>query len=139
MDQTETYRRVWSDCEFPMVTYGLPYPQACGEHIKKDLGASRIYIVFSKSLANNGDHVQRLKDTIGRELVVGIRVGMKPNSLYSEIIEIARELQALEADCLVTIGGGSLIDGGKAAILVQCSLTLRPETLSLSHGIVGSR
>ena len=35
MNQIETYRRVWSDCELPMVTYGLPYPQACAEHIKK--------------------------------------------------------------------------------------------------------
>ena len=43
---------------------------------------------------------------------------MKLNSLYSEVIEIARELQRLRVDCLVTVGGGSLIDGGKAAMLV---------------------
>ena len=48
---------------------------------------------------------------------------MKPNSMYSEVLEVTRELEALKADCLITFGGGSLIDAGKGAILASLFLT----------------
>ena len=118
MIEKETCRRVWPEWELPLVSYGIAYPEACAKHAK-DLNASRVYIVVSNSLAENSDYLQRLENALGEESIAGVRVGMKPHSLYSEVIEIAHELHQLEVDCLITLGGGSLIDGGKGALLVS--------------------
>lgn len=121
MIEQETCRRVWPEWELPLVSYGLAYPEACAKHVK-DLKASRVYVIVSNSLAKNGDNLQRLERALGEGNIAGVRVGMKPHTLYSEVIEIANELHQLEVDCLITLGGGSLIDGGKGAILVSLCL-----------------
>ena len=115
--EQETCRSVWPQWELPLVSYGLDYPVACAKHVK-DLKASRVYIIVSGSLAGSGDYLQRLEGALGEETIAGVRVGMKPHTLYSEVIEIARDLAKLNVDCLIVLGGGSLIDGGKGAILV---------------------
>ena len=121
----ETCRPVWPEYSTPVVTYGLPYHDACAKHIKGDLKASRVYIVISKSLyAMDRDYLDRLEAGIGKDSIAGVRLGMKPHSMYSEICELAQELGKLEADCLITIGGGSLIDSGKCALLASCSPAL---------------
>ena len=131
MDEQETYRRVWPEYDVPLVSYGLSYYEACAKHVK-DLGASRVYIVVSKSLTRNGDYLQRLKTAIGEENIVNVRVGMKHHSMYSEVIEVAKEVQKLRVDCLITLGGGSLIDAGKGAILASLSPPL-PAVAANAH------
>jgi alcohol dehydrogenase class IV len=44
---------------------------------------------------------------------------MKPHTLWSEVLEIAVEARACEADVFLTIGGGTLTDGAKAVLLVR--------------------
>ena len=38
---------------------------------------------------------------------------MQPHTLYSEVLFVASEVKASGADCIITLGGGSLIDGAK--------------------------
>ena len=121
MIEQETCRRVWPEWELPFVSYGLAYPAACAKHVK-DLKASRVYIVVSSSLARNSDNLQRLESALGEGKIAGVRVGMKPHTLYSEVIEIANELRQKEVDCLITLGGGSLINSEKGALLVSLCL-----------------
>ncbi len=118
MNDQETCRRVWPEWKVPLVSHGLPYYEACAKHAK-ELKVSHVYIVVSKSLAGSGDHLQNLTMAVGENNIAGIREGMKPHTMYSEVIEIAKDLKELRVDCLITLGGGSLIDGGKGAILVR--------------------
>ena len=134
MDRKETCRPVWPEYDRPLITYGLSYPNACAKHVSQVLKASRIYILVSESLSRNGHYLQELKNAIGTEKVASVRVGMRPHTMYSEIIEIAKELQMLKVDCLITLGGGSLTDGGKAAILVSLRIPS-----SYSYSINGGR
>ena len=119
MEEQEICRRVWPEWELPLISHGLSYSDACARHVKEEFGASQVYIIVSKSLTYSSDHLQRLKNAIGEANIAYVRVGMKPHSMYSEVLEIASDLRKLEADCLVTLGGGSIIDGAKGAILVS--------------------
>ena len=43
---------------------------------------------------------------------------MKPHTPYSEVLEIVEDVKKTGADCILTLGGGSLIDGAKAVAFV---------------------
>ncbi len=115
----------------PYISYGLPYHEACAKHIRDTFHASRIYVVASRSLAANTDKVDRLVSAIGEERVVGVRrKGITPHTPWSEILEISAECKALEADCVVTLGAGSITDGCKLVVLVclmEVAYFARPE------------
>ena len=55
--------------------------------------------------------------------VVGVKKGMRPHTPWSQIIEIANEARAGHAECIVTLGAGSLTDGAKIVVLVRSSLS----------------
>ena len=116
----------------PYVSYGLPFPQACAKHIAETFRATRVYILVSKSLSENTDDLARLHVAIdgrlghaaidgrlGEDTVVGIRRGVKPHTFYSDIIKIAQEVRDANANCLVTLGGGSLTDAAKVVVFVS--------------------
>ncbi|KAF2141779.1 uncharacterized protein K452DRAFT_228075 [Aplosporella prunicola CBS 121167] len=114
---TETYRRAFVDCDHPHISYGLSFSDACAKHVEATFKASKIYIFASKSLANNTDAVKKLEGALG-DKVVGVREGMKPHTLWSECIEVAKDAQEKGAGLLVTIGSGSLTDAAKMIILI---------------------
>ncbi|KAK1061625.1 hypothetical protein LTR74_010886 [Friedmanniomyces endolithicus] len=104
----------------PYISYGLPYDEACAKHIQGTFHASRIYIVASKSLAANTDKVDKLVSAVGEKNVVGVRrKGITPHTPWSEILEISAECRRLKADCVVTLGAGSITDGCKLVVLVS--------------------
>jgi len=51
--------------------------------------------------------------------VVGVKKGMRPHTPWTQIIEIANEARAENADCIITLGAGSLTDGAKLVVLVS--------------------
>lgn len=114
---SEVYRPAFSTGDYPHISYNLPFHKSCAKHVSETFKASRVYIIASGSLARNTDNVTKLQDALGSK-VVGTRIGMKPHTLWSEILEIAKEAKELEADILVTLGAGSLTDGAKIIALV---------------------
>ena len=104
----------------PDISYGLPYHEACAKHVRDTYHASRVYIVTSGSMSrNHPEALQKLIDALGKEHVVGVRKGMQSHTMWSEIIEIVTEMREQKADCLVTLGAGSITDGSKIAVLVR--------------------
>ena len=112
----EVYRPAFPS-GYPHVSYGLPFPQAAAKHVQNTFKASKVYIIASGSLSRNTDYVQQLQSALG-DKVVGVRKGMTPHTLWSEILEITQEAKALHADLLITLGAGSLTDGAKIIALV---------------------
>lgn len=121
----------------PFVSYGLSYDKACARHVVDTFRAHRVYVVASGSMARNTDRVDRLVDAIngagagdgdggvsgkGRVKVVGVRKGITPHTPWSEILQIACECRDVEADCVVTLGAGSITDGAKIVVLVRISI-----------------
>lgn len=116
-DSSEVYRPAF-DAGYPHISYGLSFHSSCAKHVVETFKCSRVYIIASGSLARNTDNVTKLQNALGSK-VVGTRIGMKPHTLWSEILEIAKEAKEVNADILVTLGAGSLTDGAKIIALVS--------------------
>lgn len=102
---------------YPHISYGLSFPETCLKHVTNTFSASRVYIIASASLSRNTDYVKRLQKALSNK-VVGTRYGMKPHTLWSEILEVTKEAIDLNVDLLITLGAGSLTDGAKVIALV---------------------
>jgi len=124
MAKTEVIERLDPGKPFPIITYNLPFPEACSKHLKETLNCSKPFIIISGSLSRNTDAVERLKIALGEGNVVGVRAGMQPHTLYSEVLEISKEIKKSGADSVITVGGGSLIDGAKAMVFVSAETNL---------------
>jgi alcohol dehydrogenase class IV len=134
MDSEETYKPAFTEppgtnlagipvqglvLPSPFVSYGRPYQESCAKHVKQTFQASKVYIIASASLAKNTDRADRLVQALGEDTVVGFRRGITPHTPWSEILSIAQECRASAADCVVTIGAGSVTDGAKLVVLVR--------------------
>lgn len=104
---------------FPIVSWGLSFPEACAKHLSDTLHASRAYIIVSGSLSRDTDALQRLERALGKEKVAGVWKGITPHTLYSELLTITKDVKKSRADCIVTLGGGSIIDGAKGMVFVS--------------------
>lgn len=112
----ENTERFDPDKEFPIITHGLPYPEACAKHLATTLNSLKPFLVISESLSKTTDVVERLNSSLnsGNVKVVGTHIGMRPHTYYSEVLQVLHEVRDSGADAIVTVGGGSLIDGAKA-------------------------
>ncbi|KIX98588.1 uncharacterized protein Z520_05889 [Fonsecaea multimorphosa CBS 102226] len=99
----------------PVISYGLSYPEACRFHVETTFKSKRVYLLLSGSLVKNTDILDRLRAALGSK-VIGTRVGMKPHTLWSEVLEVINDARSLEVDCIITIGAGSLTDAAKIVV-----------------------
>jgi alcohol dehydrogenase class IV len=102
----------FEDRTIPYISYGQKFPEDCNDQVQNAVGANRVYIIASKSLATNTDALNLLQKALG-DKVVGTRIGMTPHTLWSEILEIINDARPLNVDCIVTLGAGSITDGSK--------------------------
>ncbi|KAL4871428.1 hypothetical protein BDV12DRAFT_206550 [Aspergillus spectabilis] len=111
----ETFRPAFVDRPRPVLSYGIPFPEAVSRHVVDTFKAQRVYVICSGSLARNTDSLDRVAETLKKVKVsiVGKRIGMKSHTLWSEVLEITADARACEADLILTLGGGSLTDGAK--------------------------
>jgi alcohol dehydrogenase class IV len=119
----EIVRPAFDDVSGPHVSYNLPFDKAATKHVVETFAADRVYILASGSLCRNTKFVQQLQDALGRR-VAGVRKGMTPHTLWSEVLEVVEECRRVKADLLITIGGGSLTDAAKLVALVCDAWTL---------------
>lgn len=120
--QEDVFRPAWEGSK-THISYGLAFPEACAKHVTSTFEASKVYIIASGSLNRDTNHVKRLQEALG-EKVAGTRYGMKPHTLWSEILEVVQDASSKGADLLVTLGAGSLTDGAKIIALVRVLLYL---------------
>ena len=110
---TETYHGSWPGSG-THISHGLPcFAHAVSHHVTHTFHSSRIWILASRSLSQHAANpLQQLKSTLGSR-VVGVTVGMKPHTQWSEVLSIVRGARSVTADLLVTLGGGTLTDAAK--------------------------
>jgi hypothetical protein len=107
---------------YTQVSYGLPFDQACVKHVKGFINAQRVYIIASQSLASGTDNFKRLETALG-DRHAGTQIGIPAHTPMDSLVPIMQDMIEKKADCLITLGGGSLADGAKAIVYVRLSLT----------------
>ncbi|KAI6907914.1 general substrate transporter [Hortaea werneckii] len=99
------------------VSSGADFDRACAYHVNHTLGVYRVYIVASRSLSQNTGNVHRLEQALG-DNHVATWPGFSPHTPWNEVLDATKDAKQKKADCIVTIGGGSLTDGAKAMLLL---------------------
>ena len=94
------------------VHHGAPLAEALPREIAD---AARVVLVTTRSLAR-GALVAAARDAIGDRLA-GIFATMHAHSPIEDVLALAALLREQEADLVVALGGGSVIDGSKVACL----------------------
>ncbi|KAH8645767.1 hypothetical protein BX600DRAFT_534203 [Xylariales sp. PMI_506] len=130
MSTQEVIERMNPAKPLPIITYNTPYYQALAKHLTETLHRERPFIIISGSLSKNTDAVQRLTDSIGKDRIAGFQVGMKPHTFYSEVLQIMKKITDTGADSIITVGGGSLVDGAKAISFALANEADSPDKLN---------
>jgi maleylacetate reductase len=98
------------------IVFGHPAADAVREEARR-AGARRVFIVSNRSLARREDGaLQRLVRSLG-PLHAGTFAAMSAHSPGTDVIAAVDAARAADADLLVALGGGSVIDGTKVAQL----------------------
>jgi maleylacetate reductase len=97
------------------VVHGVPAEQAVPMEAER-LGATRVFLVSTRSLARNTDAVARIAKGLGQRLA-GQFDEIPAHTPREAVIAGAAAARAAGADLIVTVGGGSAIDGSKAMLL----------------------
>ncbi|KAJ7763567.1 putative Fe-containing alcohol dehydrogenase [Mycena maculata] len=105
---------LFNNCD---ISYGLPFPTACAKHAEETFHAQRVFIIASSTLARTTSALDDLQAALGTK-VVGVKSGLKAHTYFSDVIAIAQECRKLDADLIVTLGGGSLSDAAKMVSLI---------------------
>ncbi|MCZ6646621.1 MAG: iron-containing alcohol dehydrogenase [SAR324 cluster bacterium] len=106
-----TEQGVFTNTEMERVVYGEP----CAETLRAEaerLGAERVFLLVSRSLNQNTEVIAGVRDALGGRYA-GEYDGMPPHTPRDKAIEAAAAAREVNADLLVTIGGGSVTDAGK--------------------------
>lgn len=91
--------------------YGEPAAAALLREVER-VGARRVFMMVSGTLRRETDEITKLQDALGSR-VVGIFDNMPPFTPRDAVIAAANQARAVDADLIVTFGGGSLTDAGK--------------------------
>ncbi|MDX5358320.1 MAG: iron-containing alcohol dehydrogenase [Rhodobacterales bacterium] len=93
------------------VTFGQPAAQAIAAEAAT-LGASRVMLIASKSLAENTDEIARIEQALGDRHAATF-TGVAPHVPRTDVIAATEMARDCNADLIVSVGGGSVTDCAK--------------------------
>ena len=94
------------------VVFGKPAAEAVAEEARR-LSATRVFLMVSSSLNRNTEEIAKVKAALANRCAA-VWDGMPPHTPRSAVLKATEQARAVEADLIVTIGGGSITDGAKA-------------------------
>jgi maleylacetate reductase len=113
------------------VVFGTPAAEAL--HTETQLrGAQRIFVVTSRSLNRKTDAVTQAVSRIAPQLV-GLFDDCVEHTPRDSVIALAQAVRAADADLIVSIGGGTVIDTVKVALVALAQNLTRIEQLDDWH------
>lgn len=108
------------------ILFGRPAAEAVAAEVER-FGAQRVFVLSTRSLEALADGpLQRIVEALGKRWA-GTHTAMRAHTPREDVLAAARALRAANADLLVAVGGGSVIDGAKAVQLCVWYGLQRPD------------
>jgi len=117
------------------VIYGQPTAKAVSDVVTR-LGASRVFLMVSGTLNRKTNEIEKVRSALGKHYA-GTFDAMPPHTSRSAIIAASEQARKLQADLIVTIGGGSVTDGAKAVQLCLANDVRTPEAMDMFRSVPG--
>jgi maleylacetate reductase len=118
------------------VVFGRPAAEAAVEEAAR-IGARRVFIVASKSLARNTPVIRTIAAALGTRYA-GLFDGCVQHSPRASVIAAARAARAASPDLILTVGGGTAIDTVKVLQICLAHEVDTTEALDGLHASVGA-
>ncbi len=116
------------------VHFGKSVREALGDEVDR-LGAKRVFVATSKTLHEKTGAISLIATTLGSKCAA-IFDGIAEHSKLDGVLEAVHHARKVNADLLVGVGGGSIIDGLK---IVQLALSENVETMDQLLGLANKR
>ncbi len=115
------------------VVFGRPAAEAAVEEAAR-VGATRVFIVASKSLARNTPVIGTITDALGASYA-GLFDGCVQHSPRASVIAAARAVRVARPDLILTVGGGTALDTVK---VLQICLAHNVDSTEALDGLYAS-
>jgi maleylacetate reductase len=97
------------------VIFGQAAASSIAEEANR-LDAKRVFLLTSRTINITTDEVEKIKQALG-DRFVGLHDHMPAHSPRDSVVACANAAREAGTDLLVTVGGGSVTDGGKAVAI----------------------
>lgn len=117
------------------VLFGRPAAEGVVAEIDR-IGAARAFLMVSRTLNTTTNEIEKIRTVLGGRCV-GTYDAMPPHTPRSAVIAAAEQARAAGADLIVTVGGGSITDGGKAVQLCLANGVRTVENMDALRSVKG--
>jgi alcohol dehydrogenase class IV len=114
------------------VDFGKPAADSVARQARR-LGAERVLLMVSGTLNRETDEIAKVRAALGNRCA-GVFDKMPAHTPRSAVIAAAAMARAVNADLIVTVGGGSITDGAKAVQLCLANDITTVEGLDACRG-----
>ena len=113
------------------VIFGEPAATAIAAEAAR-LGATRVMLITSASLASGTDEIARIEAALGDRHATTF-TGVQPHVPRTDVIAATEAARAANADLIVSVGGGSVTDCAKIVPICLSNDIRTPEAMSAYH------
>ncbi len=109
------------------VVYGLPAGKAVAEQADR-LASKRVLLLVSGTLDRTTGEIEKIRSALGSRCA-GTFAAMPAHTPRAAVVAATAQAREANADLIVTVGGGSVIDAGKAVQLCLSNDIRTPEAI----------
>jgi maleylacetate reductase len=114
----ERNMRTAGSYQYPLmdsVIYGKPAAEALREEAER-LNARRVFLIASRTLNTTTDEIEKITSALG-DRHAGTFDGIPQHTTREVVVQVAALAKRAAADLIVAIGGGSVVDAAKIALM----------------------
>ena len=116
------------------VVYGIPLAEALTDEVRR-LDPKAVYVMASGTLSRETDTIDQVRAVLGNRMA-GLCTRIGAHTPRTDVVAAANEARAVNADLLLTVGGGSVTDAAKMVGLCLGNDVTRPEDLDAFRAVI---